>query len=377
MSFSDKSSTFDISAYRLEASDESGNLNYPPSTCSVAEPSEPPDVFESVPTTSSDETAQALAAGARKAFVNARDASWAGEPGPFILEGEYSLAAFEALSSTLESKSRFAYVDRKIILCGDPGDVHEEVSDLLADVVKLIDWNSHSDTPNELAGPLGQKHLLVNKCSATRRWKLSPTSATVYCKEADVLFCARTAVRQENGAAIEVAHKNESFPALCHEIQNWTTGQGHRALLAVGIKIDTKPPYHRDARLRLVVADSTATPESEHCRVYEFGSGTCVVPRERPRSGPITAVLKTSEGELDDCSLHYFSPADPASLDLIVDLPVGAALFADIAADAFLRKFNIILEDSFMGNLRTKHWRLDLGYLRYQVSDIIQNDASA
>jgi hypothetical protein len=65
----------------------------------------------------------------------------------------------------------------------------------------------------------------------------------VHCKEADALFTAETATSAENGLAIEIAHGNETFPVLCREILNWTSGKGERALLAVGIKLNTEAPY--------------------------------------------------------------------------------------------------------------------------------------
>jgi hypothetical protein len=89
----------------------------------------------------------------------------------------------------------------------------------------------------------GQRYLLQNIHSTTRTWKLSPSSSTVHCKEADALFTAETATSAENGLAIEIAHGNETFPILCREILNWTSGKGERALLAVGIKLNTEAPY--------------------------------------------------------------------------------------------------------------------------------------
>ncbi|KAJ7693577.1 hypothetical protein B0H17DRAFT_1132377 [Mycena rosella] len=137
----------------------------------------------------------------------------------------------------------------------------------------------------------------------------------------------------ENGLAIEIAYGNETFPELYREIVNWTSGDGNRALLAVGIKINTKPPYQRDAQLRLVVRDSTPTFPSANCQVYDFGNGSNIAPRGVPQPGPPTPVIIASESPVEGCQLQYLVPDDPQAEEMIVDLPIGAALFHDLQAD--------------------------------------------
>lgn len=107
------------------------------------------DVYSSLPLTDSDKIAKALVDAARTAFDSARSVYWAGrDPGPYALDGEWSLATFEALTSTLESKWRLAYIDRRILLFGDPKDVHEEVTNLVAKEVELgVEWGVHAETP--------------------------------------------------------------------------------------------------------------------------------------------------------------------------------------------------------------------------------------
>jgi hypothetical protein len=110
-------------------------------------------VFGDIPPTNSDETAKALVESVRIAFDAAREAYWAGQPGPYVLEGKWSLATFEALASTLESKWRLAFYENRITLFGDPKDVHERVTDLIASEVQQgVEWGTHMETPAILQG---------------------------------------------------------------------------------------------------------------------------------------------------------------------------------------------------------------------------------
>ncbi|KAJ6535992.1 hypothetical protein DFH09DRAFT_1402336 [Mycena vulgaris] len=334
-------------------------------------------IFDDIPPTKSDETAKALVEGARSAFESARNAYWAGLPGPYALEGKWSLATFEALATSLESKWRLAYDEQEVFLFGDPKDVHEEVTNLLAKELEFgVEWESHPDTPQILRGFRGQHYLFANKQSATRKWRLTPSSSSLCCKEADALFTGQTATSAENGLAIEIAHANESFPVLCHEIVNWTSGEGDRVLLAVGIKLDTKSPYQRDPQLRLVVRDSTPTSTSVHCKVYDFGNGSNIVPRHFPHvAGPPTPVLVASEQRIEDGHLQHLVPADPQAEELIVELPVGAAFFHELQPETFSEKFDLLLTNEYVADMKAKCWSLDLGYLRHRISEIIENDA--
>ncbi|KAJ7777962.1 hypothetical protein DFH07DRAFT_570683 [Mycena maculata] len=333
------------------------------------------DGFPVLGATNSDEMAKALVEVARKGFDLARQRYWAGEPGPYVLDGEFSLATFEALSTTLESQWRLGYENRRIVLFGDPQDVHEEVTALINNEIQQgVDWGSHAEMPRELQGFRGQDHMIADKGSATRTWLLT-SSSSPYCKEADALLTARTATAKENGVAIEIAHANESFERLCREIISWTTGEGERALLAIGLKINTKPPYQQDPQFWLVVRDSTPTSPSINCQVYDFGNGSKKAPHCTPHSGPATPTLIVSEKPVNGCNLELMRATDPEAEELIVELPVGAALFHDLQTDAFWKKFSIILSDGFTEDLKTKRWFLDLGYIRYKITDIIEMDA--
>ncbi|KAJ7204393.1 hypothetical protein GGX14DRAFT_646914 [Mycena pura] len=295
-------------------------------------------VFGDLLPSDSDGIAKALVDNALSAFDVARAAYWAGQPGPYTLEGTWSLATFEVLATTLESKWRLAFYKGQIILYGDPKDVHEEVSDLLSDEVKRVGWNSHPETP-DVVKELPLRHLVANKQSSTRKWKLTKSSVSMYCKEADKLFVASTAFREENGLVIEVAHSNESFPELCREIINWTMGDGNRVLLAVGVK--------RDPQLRLVVRD-----------------------------WPLTPVRVASHQLAEGCLKQNLVPTNRHTDNLILELPIGSALFDDLQHDAFTKRFGVVPADRYLQDLKAKRWILDLGYIRNEICDIIAQDAN-
>ncbi|KAJ6449716.1 hypothetical protein C8R47DRAFT_1204770 [Mycena vitilis] len=333
-----------------------------------------PDADE-LPTSASDEIAKAKVEEARGSFDHARKRYW-GEDGPFELTGEYPLSVYEALVATLESKWRFAYEDRKILLYGDPGDVHEEVIALLVDDIMQIDW-SNASCPEFLRGRHRERSLFVNKLSAARKWRLTPSSPTGYCKEADALFVARTAKAKENGLAIEVAHCNETLPTLHREIQNWVSGDGERALLAVGFKINSKHPHQRDPLLQLLVRDSAPGPTSSiTTTVFEFGHGTRVAPRRDPQLGLLTPLAFTT-GSIAGAPVRYCSAADTTAQDLVVEVSIGAALFSDIQEDVFWKAEQVLLSPGYINHLRNVKWRIDLGYIRYQILASIRHDASA
>ncbi|KAJ7193339.1 hypothetical protein GGX14DRAFT_589169 [Mycena pura] len=310
-----------------------------------------------------------LADKALSAFESARGAYWAGHPGPYILEGTWSLATFEALATTLESKWRLGFYQGQIMLYGNPIDVHK-VTHLFSEEVEFgVSWDSHPETPDVLKGFRSLRYLLAKKRGFTRKWMLTTTtsSSSMYCKEADGLFVAPTATREENGLAIEVAH-SKSFPELCREVINWTTGDGNRVLLAVGLKWDPQ--------LRLVVRDCTPSSTSVNCKVYNFGNGSNVARRQTPRTGPPTPVRVASHQLAEGCIKQNVVPTNPQTDELILELPIGAAFFYNLERDAFTKRFGLVLADGYLQDLKAKKWILDLGYIRNRICEIIAEDAT-
>jgi hypothetical protein len=104
-----------------------------------------------MPSTASDEISKALIESALASFQAAREKYRGGAPGPYILEGKYSIAAFEALVSK-ETHWKLSFADNTITLFGDPNDIHEEVSALVSDNFRAVDWDSHPDAPAALTG---------------------------------------------------------------------------------------------------------------------------------------------------------------------------------------------------------------------------------
>ncbi|KAJ7508566.1 hypothetical protein B0H11DRAFT_2185010 [Mycena galericulata] len=336
------------------------------------------NIEEQLPPTESDKVAKALVAEAKTAFDTARKQYCAGLAGPYILPGKWTLATFEALAITLESKWCLGYSKGSITLFGDPKDVHERTTVLFVQELQLgVAWDSHPDTPELFRNfRRRERHLIMSNSSATRQWRLTPDSLSLYCKEADALFTSPTARSKENGIALEVAHGNEGFSDLRDEVIAWTSGEGERVLLAVGVKINTKSPYQRDPQLRLLIRDCTHSSKSINCTVYNFGNGSKVTPRDTPRTSPPTPVRIESEHPAENCSVQYIVPVDPEGDELIVALPAGAALFQELQPDTFLHTNNLLLTEAYVQDLRTKRWYLDLGFLRYSIRDIIKTDAA-
>ncbi|KAJ7129429.1 hypothetical protein C8R44DRAFT_872702 [Mycena epipterygia] len=305
---------------------------------------------------------------ARPAFDAACALYWQGLPGPYVLDDEWTLATYEALAATLETKWRLGWANGKITLYGDPAP-STKTSSSSSPLRSRASSGRITQRPQKYFEAC-QRRLFSDKRSTTHRWKLAPSSSTLICKEADAFFRTPTNASEESGLAIEIAHLNESFPRLCREVINWTSGVGDRGLLGLGIKVDTKPPYQRDPRLRLVVKDSAHT----RCKVYEFGHGSSIVSRRSPHSGPPTAVVLASEEQIEGCDLEFVVPADPQAEALIVELPIGAALFHDLQTNAF-RDLGVVLSENYVEHLKGMSWMLDLGYLRHEIVNIVQNHA--
>ncbi|KAJ6576553.1 hypothetical protein DFH09DRAFT_363373 [Mycena vulgaris] len=207
------------------------------------------DSFSDITPSTSDEIAKALVEAARGAFEKARTRYYDGDAGPFILEGQWSEASYEALATNLESKWRLGWTAGIITIYGDPAPVHESIIESITTEVRAIEWDHH-DTPESFRYIRGQLKLYRDLRSAGHKWQLTPTSSTQFMKEPDSFFRAAWPTKNlngglEDGLVIEIAHLNESFDLLSREVVDWTRGDGDRALLALGIKIDAKVPNQR------------------------------------------------------------------------------------------------------------------------------------
>ncbi|KAJ6551511.1 hypothetical protein B0H19DRAFT_1073206 [Mycena capillaripes] len=254
---------------------------------------------------SDDDTAKARVCCARNAFIEARGRYYAGEAGPFDLNGRWSEATYETLVTTLENHWRLGWTDGVITIYGDTGKFHALVTQY---IVGGFDRVESSAGTSSFSVPF---NLFRDFRSTTQRWRLSPTK--VFFKEPECFLRAATSETSagENGLVVEVAHLNEDFTTLAREIVDRTRGKGQRALVAVGIKIDTKSPLdQRDPRLRMIVRDVSPTSNSINCRIYEFGRDSNVIPRATPVQGPPTPVTVRSTQPVEGCCLESVTPTD-------------------------------------------------------------------
>ncbi|KAJ7202664.1 hypothetical protein GGX14DRAFT_399432 [Mycena pura] len=371
-------SIFDVVRRHWQDSDSNGSQSDLSEVENDPRPMQPAiSVSGDLPSTAFDEVAWALVESVRPAFESASQQYWAGLEGPYVLDGDWTLETYEAFATTLETRWQPAYQDRRIMLFGDPNTVHES---LIGSSPKSCSWSS---------GGRGRIHLFRNLYRSTCKWQLTSTSISPHCKEADVLIRAHTATTKENGLAVEIAHLNESFERLCREVQDWTSGDGERALLAVGLKVDTKSPYQV---WNLCNTWALASFSFLHSSGTTPGSGSSfvtsrqepphsivasVVPRRAPRFGPPTAVRVSTHSEGEECLIEHVEPVHPESEDMLVQIPIGAALFSDLVPDAFAEELGFTLTDAYVEDLKAKQWTLDLGYLRYVLMDkIIKKDMS-
>ncbi|KAJ7768396.1 hypothetical protein B0H16DRAFT_1453108 [Mycena metata] len=314
--------------------------------------------FSDMPSSSSEEIAPHVAGPVHAAYEKARQKYYNGEDGPYVLDGKWTRAEAEAFLDTFEDKWCVEWDGTKITLFGDPGLTHQSVGQCLSTWVSNMGWQTYPDTPAVLRNPLGLRRLFQDSRSSRFKWKLTPKSPSLYMKEPDVYFRATRAVG-ENGMAIEIAHRNETFDELMREILNWTRGEGERALLAVGLKIDSKSPHRvrelfmhpRDPRLRLVVRDVTPTSQCTSCRIYEFGAESGIEPRELPTEGPATAVQVKEVPTLLEGNMQVMVPVDKTDGTLMVEIPVGAAMFHNIQPDSIS---GILLPSNYITDIKRK-----------------------
>ncbi|KAJ7782060.1 hypothetical protein DFH07DRAFT_935834 [Mycena maculata] len=247
------------------------------------------------------------------AFEAARAKYYLGEPGPYILTGKWSLAMAEIVSS----------------------------------------GKSIQTLPNDSS---------IHFRSTDQKWTLTPTSANPVTKEPDCFYRA-TGSTGENGMVVEIAHRNESFELLVRWIVDWTRGAGNRALLA-----RSTPILPHDPRLRLIVRDVTSTSQSIHCRVYDFGEDSGIEPRPTYGEGPATPVRVVESIPVEGCQLEYVVPIDPAASTLMVDVPIGTAMFQDLHPQSI---GGITLTEAYIDHLKGTVWKLDLNYFRHAIIEIL------
>jgi hypothetical protein len=89
----------------------------------------------------------------------------------------------------------------------------------------------------------------------------------------------------------------------------------------------------------------------------------------------VTVIESEQPGK--DCHVQHLTPLDRDTDKLIVELPIGAALFHDLKPDAFSEEFGFILTDNFVNDLKNKTWCIDLGYLRHCITKIIEKDSAS
>jgi hypothetical protein len=111
--------------------------------------------------------------------------------------------------------------------------------------------------------------------------------------------------------------------------------------------------FQHDPRLRLVVRDATPTS----CRVYEFGHGSSIATRHDLHSAdtPTAVVLeKRGDSEVERCNLEFFAPADAQADTLILELPIGAALFHDLTIETHAD--DVTLSAAYVEYLKGMKW---------------------
>ncbi|KAJ7657914.1 hypothetical protein DFH06DRAFT_457096 [Mycena polygramma] len=333
------------------------------------------DLFAEIAPSPSEEIARKLLDPAVEAFEEARELYYQGKPGPFALTGNWSQATYEALVDRLECHWNMAWNDGQITLYGDPGPVHQSIIYRLTTMFSsaVSDWIlKHPDAPAAFGDAIGQMRLYGDHRSAGRCWKLTPSSPSPVIKEPDAFFRMRSREKTEAGVAFEIAHLTESLPVLCGEVVDWTSGDGDRALLGVGLKIQSETPGDADPKLRFVVRDVSPTALSNDLYYYDFGAGSSVSGRANRSSGPASQTTEVAREDMGRCRYIGRAPVNDND-SFIVDIPAGAALFSSLSPTSFPR---VPLTPDFVAHMRSFMWKLDLSHLRYSIISLVERHGS-
>ncbi len=163
------------------------------------------------------------------------------------------------------------------------------------------------------------------------------------------------------GIIIEVAYRNETWPALLEEVDVWSrSGTKHKADLVVAIAIRPNTHEASDPFAVLVASRDDGLPI-----VVPFGSGSHVVlPSAFKHPGPYDVSPFTPDVLPGFSDSHSLSRSQINELSPV--LPLGK-LFQHLDFERIERAFNVNISSDDRSSLIAFDERLDLGSLRFAL----------
>ncbi|KAK0239864.1 hypothetical protein EDD85DRAFT_823591 [Armillaria nabsnona] len=169
------------------------------------------------------------------------------------------------------------------------------------------------------------------------------------------------------GIIVEVAYRNESWPAVLEEVDVWSrSATKHKADLVVAIAIRPNAHEASDPFAVLVVSRDDGLPI-----VVPFGSGSPVVlPSTFKHPGPYDVSPFTPDVLPGFPDSHSLSRSEISELSPV--LPLGK-LFQHLDFERIERAFNINISSDDRSSLIEFAERLDLGPLRFALLSSVYN----